>query len=300
MAKRAEVEFEGVRLTSPEKVLYSRQGITKRGLAEYYAAVADWILPEIRRRPLSLVRCPAGSGRACFFQKHVGSGVPAEVHAVDIPDGAGTTDKGEGRADYLWIDDLSGLVALCQMGVLEIHPWGSTIDALETPDRLVFDLDPSPDVPWERVVATAKDMRRRLAKIGLESFLKTTGGKGVHVVVPVVPEHDWSVVKPWSRSFVEAMVADAPEAYTLNMLKKERVGKIFLDYLRNSRGATAVAAYSTRSRASATVATPLRWEELTAKLDLQRFTIESVPKRLAKLADDPWKEMARRRQKLPA
>jgi len=245
------------------------------------------------------VRCPAGSSKACFFQKHVGSGVPAEVHTVEIPDGAGTTDKGEGGADYLWIDDLQGLVALCQMGVLEIHPWGSTIDALETPDRVVFDLDPSPDVPWERVVATAKDMRRRLAAIGLESFVKTTGGKGLHVVVPIVPEHDWSVVKPWSRGFVEAMAAESPEAYTLNMLKKERVGKIFLDYLRNSRGATAVAAYSTRARESATVATPLRWDELTARLDPQRFTIESVPKRLATLADDPWKKISRLRQNLP-
>jgi bifunctional non-homologous end joining protein LigD len=299
MTKRAEVEFEGVRLTSPEKILYPDQGITKRDLAEYCAAVADWILPQIRRRPLSLVRCPAGSAKACFFQKHVGSGVPAEVHAIDIPDGSGTTDKGEGGADYLWIEDLPGLVALCQMGVLEIHPWGSTIDALETPDRLVFDLDPSPDVPWERVVATAKDMRRRLSKIGLESFVKTTGGKGLHVVVPIAPERDWDVVKPWTRGFVEAMVTDAPEAYTLNMLKKQRVGKIFLDYLRNSRGATAVAAYSTRSRAGATVATPLRWDELTTRLDPQKFTIGSVPKRLAKLAEDPWKEMARLRQKLP-
>lgn len=297
MAKSAAVDFAGVRLTSPEKVLYPEQGVTKRALAEYYEAVAAPLLPHVARRPLSLVRCPAGSAEACFFQKHVGSGVPKEIHRIEVPDGAGTAGHPVGASTYLWVDDLRGLVALCQMGVLEIHPWGSRIDALERPDVIVFDLDPDADLPYARVKEAAKEMRERLAALKLQSFVKTTGGKGLHVVVPTAPRHDWTAVKPWARAFVEAMVADAPGRYTVNMLKKQRVGRIFLDYLRNGRGATAVAPYSTRARATATVALPIAWEALTPRLDPQKFTVETVPGLLAKTLDS-WADFARLKQDL--
>jgi bifunctional non-homologous end joining protein LigD len=298
MSRNAAVELEGVRLTSPDKVLYPEQGITKRALAEYYVAVSAHVLPHVARRPLSLVRCPAGSGKACFFQKHVGSGVPDEIHRVEIPDGVGTADHDAGSSTYLWIDDREGLVALSQMGVLEIHPWGSTVDRLETPDRLVFDLDPAPGLGWEAVVEATRAVRDRLAALGLESFLKTTGGKGLHVVVPIAPRHDWGVVKPFARALAAAMAEEAPERFTINMAKKARTGRIFLDYLRNGRGATAVAAYSTRARRGATVSMPLAWRELSPRLDPQDFTILTVPKLLARRRSDPWAALGAMRQEL--
>jgi bifunctional non-homologous end joining protein LigD len=296
MAKNAAVEIAGVRLSSPEKVLYPEQGLTKRALAEYYVAVERWVLPHVSRRPLSLVRCPAGSSAACFFQKHVGSGVPNEVRRVEIPDGVGTADHPSGTSTYLWIDDLAGLIALAQMGVLEIHPWGSTIDRLETPDRIIFDLDPAPGLGWSDVVEAARAVRERLAGLGLQSFLKTTGSKGLHVVVPVAPRHEWPVVKEFARAVAADMAEAAPERFTLNMAKKARTGRIFLDYLRNGRGATAVAAYSTRARAGATVSTPVRWEDLSPSLDPNAFTITTVPKLLARRRKDPWTELAALKQ----
>src|SRR4051794_38305318 len=207
------VEIAGVRLTSPEKVLYPEQGITKRQLAEYYVAIADWILPQLDERPLSLVRCPAGRKKACFFQKHVGAYVPDEVRRVEIPDGVGTASHDEGSSTYLVVDDVRSLVALAQMGVLEIHPWGSTMAQLEAPDRLVFDLDPAEDVGFPRVVEAAHDLRDRLREAGLESLVRTTGGKGLHLVVPVEPRLSWDAVKPWARGFAERCVADAPGLY---------------------------------------------------------------------------------------
>lgn len=298
MTGNAAVAIEGVRLTNADKVLYAEQGITKQALAEYYVAVAEAALPHMARRPLSLVRCPEGSGEACFFQKHVGSGVPDQVRRVDIPDGAGTAEHEKGSSTYLWIDDRAGLVALAQMGVLEIHPWGSTIDRLETPDRLVFDLDPGPGVAWERVVAAAFEVRDRLAALGLESFVKTTGGKGLHVVVPVEPRHDWRVVKPFARAFAARMAEDAPERFTIAMAKKARGGRIFVDYLRNGRGATAVAAYSTRARPGATVSMPIAWSELGPRLDQREFSLVTVPELIARRRSDPWGKLGETRQEL--
>jgi bifunctional non-homologous end joining protein LigD len=293
-------EILGIRLSSPEKILYPEQGITKRALAEYYVALADWVLPHLAGRPLSLVRCPAGAKKACFFQKHVGSGVPPELRRVEIPDGVGTASHETGTSTYLCVDDAMGLVALAQMGVLEVHPWGSTVERLETPDRLIFDLDPDPAVAWRGVVDAAFRVRDALAALGLQSFVKTTGGKGLHVTVPVAPSLDWDVVKRLTRGFAERLVAEAPELFTLNMLKKQRTGRIFLDYLRNGRGATAIAPYSTRARAGATVATPLAWDELATLADPAAFTLETVPARLAGLAADPWREMRGLRQRISA
>jgi bifunctional non-homologous end joining protein LigD len=284
--------IESVRLTHPDRVLYPDIGLTKRGLAEYYVAVADWILPEVVHRPLSLVRCPDGLGKGCFYQKHLGAGPPEDLHCARIKEKAGTTC-------YAMIKDLKGLISLVQMSVLEIHPWGARIDRLEQPDRMVFDLDPDPAVPWADVVAAALETRQRLESLGLASLVKTTGGKGLHVVVPLSRRHDWERVHGFARQFADAMAADSPARYTARMAKAVRKGKIFIDYVRNARGATAVAAYSARARSGAPVATPLAWDELRPGLAPDRFTAESLPRRLAGLAADPWGDIRRLRQSLP-
>jgi bifunctional non-homologous end joining protein LigD len=300
MARKEETIVAGVRLTSPGKVIYPDQGITKQELAEYYVAVADWMLPEVAGRPLSLVRCPAGEGKACFFQKHVGSGVPDEIRIIDVPDGVGTATHDSGTSTYLMVEDVKALVAMAQIGALEIHPWGSIFAKLETPDRLIFDLDPDTELGWERVVEGAFAVRDGLERLGLRSFLKTTGGKGLHVVVPVVPSLDWEEAKAFARAFAERTVAEAPELFTLNMLKKKRVGRIFLDYLRNSRAATSVAAYSTRARPGATASTPIAWSELTPALRSDDLNLRTVPRRLARLKRDPWAEIGKTRQRITA
>jgi bifunctional non-homologous end joining protein LigD len=283
--------IESVRLTHPDRVLYPDIGLTKRGLAEYYVEIADRILPEVVQRPLSLVRCPDGLGEGCFYQKHLGPSPPADLHCARIEEKAGTTC-------YAMIKDVKGLISLVQMSVLEIHPWGARIDRLEQPDRMVFDLDPDPTVPWADVVAAALETRDRLDSLGLTSFVKTTGGKGLHVVVPLSRRHDWERVHGFARQFAEAMTADSPARYTARMAKAARKGKIFIDYVRNARGATAVAAYSARAKAGAPVATPLAWDELGPGLASDRFTVETLPRRLAGLAGDPWQELHKLRQSL--
>jgi bifunctional non-homologous end joining protein LigD len=283
--------IDSVRLTHPDRVLYPETGLTKRGLAEYYAEIADWILPEMAQRPLSLVRCPDGLGKECFYQKHLGASPPEDLHCARIKERAGTIC-------YAMIKDLKGLLSLVQMSVLEIHPWGSRIDRLEQPDRMIFDLDPDPALPWSAVVAAARETRERLQDAGLESFVKTTGGKGLHVVVPLSRRHDWAAVHGFAKRFAEAMAADAPERYTARMSKAGRTGKIFIDYVRNARGATAVAPYSARAKPHATVATPVAWDELDSGLTPDRFTVESVPRRLAGLGDDPWRDLRKLRQSL--
>src|SRR5207249_3179079 len=213
----------------------------------------DWALPHLGFRPLSLVRCPEGWDKECFYQKHLSSGVPDVVGRVEI------ADKGASET-YLVIENLAGLIAMVQMGVLEIHPWGSTVKRLETPDRVTFDFDPDEGLPWREVTAAAIEMRAALAGIGLESFAKTTGGKGLHVVVPLAPKLGWDEVKEFAKWVADRFVAHYPDRFTANMAKRARQGRIFIDYLRNTRGATAIGAYSARARAGATVATPLFWE----------------------------------------
>ena len=289
------IDFAGVRLTHPDKVLYPDQGITKLQLAEYYAAIGGWALPELQNRPLSLVRCPEGQGKECFYQKHATTAVPAVVGRVDIPEGAGT-----GTGTYTYIKDLAGLVAMVQMGVLEIHPWGSTVGRLETPDRITFDFDPDIGLPWEHVTAAVIELREALLGIDLRSFAKTTGGKGLHVVVPIAPKLEWDAVKEFSKWVAERFAAAYPDRFTTNMAKRARTGRIFIDYLRNGRGATAIGAYSARARPGAPVATPLSWEEVEGGITPDRFTVETVPGRLAKLNADPWAEMRKIRQQIPA
>ncbi|MFL5164948.1 MAG: non-homologous end-joining DNA ligase [Microvirga sp.] len=287
-----EIEIAGVRLTSPDKVLYPEQSITKRQLAEYYLAVAEAMLPHVARRPITLVRCPTGRQRKCFYQRHAGSGVPAELGEVDIP---GFEESGA----YLFIKDAPGLVALVQMGVLEVHPWGARVDKPDRPDRIIFDLDPGEGLGFADVAEAAHEVRAYLGGMGLTSFAKTTGGKGVHVVVPVDRRYGYPQVKAFAKKVAESLAAKTPTRYLTRISKAERRGRIFIDYLRNDATSTAVAAYSTRSRAGAPVATPVTWDELIPALDPVDFNVNTVPARLARIGGDPWREMGKVRQGLP-
>ena len=276
------VEVAGVRLTHPDRVLYQQQAITKLALARYYEAVAAFLLPHVTGRPLNLVRCPEGQRGQCFYQKHASAGVPREVKRVRIREATGATGT------YLYVEDVPGLIALTQIGVLEIHPWGAQVGRLERPDRLVLDFDPAPGVPWPRVVEAARTVRAILDELHLTAFLKTTGGKGLHVVVPIRPEADWATVHGLGEAIGAEMVRREPTLYTVNPLKSARRGRIFIDYLRNVRGATAVAAFSTRARPGAPVSTPVGWGELDGKTRPEDFTVSTVLKRLRSLRKDPW------------
>jgi bifunctional non-homologous end joining protein LigD len=279
--KKGEAAVAGVRLTNPDRVLYPQQGITKRDLAEYYVDVEEHVLPGIVDRPLSLVRCPEGRAKQCFYQKHPGESFPSDLPTVPIEEKSGT------RA-YAYVRTIADLVGLVQAGVLEVHIWGSRIDQLERPDLMVIDLDPSPDVDWAVTRATAIDLHDRLEGLGLQGFLRTTGGKGLHVVVPLVRRQGWDEVKGFARAVCESHAADDRENLTTNASKAKRGGKIYLDYLRNGRGATAIASFSTRAREGAPVAVPLRWDELDASLRSDRYRVDNVRRRLAALRDDPW------------
>jgi bifunctional non-homologous end joining protein LigD len=286
-ARDGTAEFEGVRLTNPDRVLYPEEAITKLDLAHYYAEIANWALPELGRRPLSVVRCPTGLGGETFFQKHASAGTPKAVVPVEI--------DGE---THLAIKDLAGLISLVQIGVLEIHPWGSTVDNVEQPDRITFDLDPDIGLPWSQVTAAALEIRDVLTGFGLRSFAKTTGGKGLHVVVPLTPELDWDQAKSFTKAVADHIAAQHPERYTANQSKRTRQGRIYIDYLRNARGATAIGAFSTRARAGAPIATPLFWREVEEGVRPEGFTVATVPSRLAALKSDPWAEIGAVRQRI--
>lgn len=276
-------------LTHPERVLWEDAGITKEGLADFYAAIADWILPHIKDRLLSLVRCPSGTSGVCFYAKHIWKGADASLQVVNLGDGE----------PMVAIKDLKGLLALVQASVLEIHPWGSTVKDLERPDRLIFDLDPGDDIYWDSVVAAAEEVRDRLQHHKLTSYVKTTGGKGLHVVVPLKPMATWADAKKFCQSLAEAMAQDSPQTYVSVMTKSRRRGRIFLDYLRNQRGATAVAAYSTRARPGAPVSVPVTWQELSTGIRANQFTVKNLLQRLDFLKQDPWDGFFDLRQKLP-
>ncbi|MBV8575868.1 MAG: DNA ligase D, partial [Acetobacteraceae bacterium] len=271
---REQGTVEGVKLTHPDRELWP--GISKRGLAEYWIAVAPHALPEIAGRPLALVRCPEGIGGERFFQKRAKLGFPKQIRAGFI----------EGQP-YLVVDDLSGLVACAQVGAIELHAWGSRERDGSHADRLVFDLDPAEDLPFTEVIRAAFEVRERLRAVGLESFCRTTGGKGLHIVAPVRPRADWTTTRAWCRAFAEAMVADSPNKYVSRLSKIERRGHILVDWLRNGLGSTAVASFSPRARPGATVATPISWREVDERLDPASFTLPTVPARLAKKVT-PW------------
>ena len=244
--------------------------------------------PHVTGRPISLVRCPDGAEGQCFFQKHASAGIAAEfLHLV--------AEKGD---KIISIDDLDGLIALVQAGVLEIHTRGSTIDDRERADRLVFDLDPGPGTGWKDVVAAAREVRERLTRLKLKSFVKTSGGKGLHVVLPIKPE-PWATVKKFCRTVAESMEKDEPDRYLSTATKAKRTNRIFVDYLRNSREATAVAPYSTRARPGAPVSTPIDWSELGSLKSAHQHTMQNAMQRLGRLRKDPWANIGRIKQALP-
>jgi bifunctional non-homologous end joining protein LigD len=291
-ARDGSLIFEGVRLTHPDRILYAGTNLSKLDIARYYAQIGNWALPELSRRLLTLVRSPA-AGMKTFYQKHIGDEAPEAIRRFNI-DGEAETEV------YPYIDDLPGLIGLVQMGVLEIHPWGSRVDKIELPDRVTMDLDPDEGLPWERVTEAAIDVRDALSGIGLQSFAKTTGGKGLHVVVPLTPKLNWDQVKAFAKWIADSFVAQRPEAFTANMAKRARHGRIYIDYLRNGRGATAVGAYIPRARPGAPVSTPLSWQEVESGVKPDRFTVETVLQRLASLPSDPWVEIGKTRQTISA
>jgi len=287
-AKKADVSIAGVQLTHPDRVYWKDVGVTKRDLAEYYTQVWKWMRPHVTGRPIALVRCPEGASGQCFFQKHARAGIPTE-HLHLVP------EKGD---KIISVDDLDGLIALAQGGVLEIHTRGTTIDDRERADRLVFDLDPGPGTGWKDVVAAARDVRERLAGIKLETFIKTSGGKGLHVVLPIKPT-PWEDAKQFAKTVAEAMEADEPERYISTATKAKRNKRIFVDYLRNSREATAVAPYSTRARAGAPVSVPIDWSELGTLKSANQYTVQNLMQRLSRLRKDPWAPIGKIKQQLP-
>jgi bifunctional non-homologous end joining protein LigD len=268
-----------VKLTHPDRVYWPDVGVTKQALADYYAEAWPLMKPFIVGRALALVRCPDGIGGQAFFQKHAWKGLNRNIVLVK--------DPAETEA-LISIRDFDGLMALAQSAALEIHPWGSTVADWERPDMIVMDLDPGDDVAWTSVIAAAEEVRARLKNAGLAAFVKTSGGKGLHVVSPVKPKAEWPAVKAFTKSIADAMAADSPELYVSTIPKARRHGKILIDYLRNQRGMTAVAAYSTRSRPGAPVSMPLGWDELAPEIGPAYFTVRNTPTRLSSLAADPW------------
>jgi len=289
------VDLIGVRLTHPDRVYFPDLGFTKLDLALYYVSIADAVLPHLEGRPLTLVRCPDGVGGETFYQKHPGFWTPPQVRRLVVP--------GEAE-EYLYVDSVPGLVALAQVGILEIHPWNSRVARLEEPDQVIFDLDPDEALPFSRVTAAARRVRALLNELGLESFVKTTGGKGLHVCVPLEPEHGWEELEEFTRAVALRLARDEPGTFTANMLKSHRKGKVYVDYLRNVRGANAVGPFSTRARDGAPVSVPVDWDELDRLSGPADFTVAEVPLRVlgwtSGRTPDPWARYRKLKQRVPA
>jgi bifunctional non-homologous end joining protein LigD len=283
----------GVEISHPDRILYPDLKLTKIDVARYYESIADWIVPHVAGRPLTLVRCPEGVGGDCFFMKHSKVWAPKALRRVRIKE---KTKLGQ----YLIADDIGGVVSLAQMDVLEIHTWNCVFEDVEWPNRLVFDLDPGEEIEWPAVVRAARMVRDALSALTLESYVKTTGGRGLHVVVPLIPHADWSQCLDFSRALSKRVERAQPDLYTTAFAKAGRERKILIDYLRNNRTNTSIAAYSTRARQGAPVSVPLTWDELRISLDPRSFSVLTVPRRLAKLKADPWAAYSKCRQKLTA
>jgi len=283
----------GIGISNPDRTMFPDGSISKLDVARFYERISPWILPHVRGRPLTLVRCPKGASRECFYMKHSKVWAPAALRRVKIKEKTKT-------GDYLIADTTEALVALVQMDVLEIHTWNTRYERVELPDRLVFDIDPGEAVSWKQVVLAGKLVRKVLRSVGLESFPKTTGGRGLHVVVPLRPrpEADWQVCLEFSRAIAESIERENPALYTTTFAKAGRERKMLIDYLRNNRTNTSVAAFSTRARAGATVSMPLGWHELRASIPPTKWTMLTAEKRLAGLEADPWAEYWALRQSL--
>ena len=282
-----------VKLSHPDKVLYPELGLTKRELADYYELVGELMLPHVINRPLTLLRCPEGRTKQGFFQKHPGKFLPEGLVRVQAP-------ASDGSREYAAIADARALPALVQMGALELHIWGALASDAEHADCLVFDLDPDPDLAFEATIAGARALRELLEELGLKSWVKTTGGKGLHVTVPIIPRAGWDEVKAFCRAVAEELTRRDPERYLATMSKAKRKGKIFVDYLRNGRGATFIAPYSTRAREGATIAMPVEWDDLSPKFKPELFNVRSAAKYLKERGVDPFTSLLKARQKLPS
>jgi bifunctional non-homologous end joining protein LigD len=285
---------EAVTLTNPDRILWPGMGLTKSDLANYYRAVAEVMMPHMVRRPVSLVRCPQGRQRKCFFQRHHVAGFPEHFHPVEVRESSGHS-KG-----YLYIDEAEGLIAGVQFGVLEFHIWGSTIDDLERPDRLVFDLDPDPALDFAQVRQAAFELAGFLGELGLHAYPMLTGGKGVHVVSPLEPAAEWPQAKSFARAVAGTMARHAPERFVDNMAKARRKGRIFIDYLRNDRTATAIAPYSTRAREGAPVAWPLSWDQFKRARSGADYDVAKAMSAVKRLKSSPWQGYEDARRPLPA
>jgi bifunctional non-homologous end joining protein LigD len=282
----------GVKITHPDRVMYPGQGATKRAIAEYYAAHADRILEHVKDRPLSLIRCPSGRDGECFFQKHHNASTPDALKTVEI------REKDGGKASYLKITDAAGLVGAAQIGGLELHVWGARADNVEKPERIVFDLDPDEGYDFGDLKSAARELRDVLGAMGLDSFPLLTGGKGIHVVVPIERRNSWDEVKGFAKGLATKLAEADPDRYVAQASKAKRKGKIFIDWLRNERGATAIAPYSPRARENAPVATPVSWDELSRIKAANQFTLDNIDARLKRLKSDPWEGYDSVRQSL--
>ena len=290
--REAANEIEGVAISNGDKLLYPEAGITKMDLARYYARVGELLVPHLRDRPLTLVRCPNGWDKPCFYQKHANESVSAHVARIDIRDSGGVKP-------YMMANSVSAVVALLQMGVLELHPWGSRAPKLGYPDRLIFDFDPDEALGYDKLVDAVNVLRKLLDALELEAFLKTTGGKGLHVVVPLEPRRTWDEAKEFCRGVAEMLVRTFPDRFTAKLTKSRRTGLIFIDWLRNIEGATAVAAYSVRAKANAPVSMPIDWSEFERKdLRFDHFNVKNVPALIDRRKRDPWDRLPRVRQTL--
>jgi bifunctional non-homologous end joining protein LigD len=285
--------FAGITISNPDKVYYPKSRLTKLDIARYYETVAPFVLPYVARRPISLVRCPEGIDGQRFFQRHAMKGMSDAIKQVPI-------SGGESKKPYLYIENEKGLFGLVQIGSLEIHDWGVSLAHIDQPDRLVFDLDPDEDLDLATLKAATIEVRDFLADLGLKSFLKSTGGKGLHLVAPLTPKLGWPEVKAFAKAIADALVEARPDRYTANPLKKTRGGRIFVDYLRNQRGGSAIVNYSTRAKEGAPVACPLRWDELKGLKVAAAYSVTTLPARLKRLKSDPWEGFFSTRQSITA
>ena len=269
----------GVTISNPGRVVIPGVGATKLDVARHYAKVASRMLTHVAHRPLAVVRCPEGVSAQCFFQKHWPGKLPDTLASVKIRQSDGRT------LPYVVVEDEAGLVTLAQWGVIEIHPWGSRADEPDRPDRITFDVDPGPGVKWPAVVRAARDLRTLLTTLGLVPFLKTSGGKGLHITVPIQRRVDWDVASSFSRAVAERLSAEYPERYLSKAAKAARKGKIFIDWLRNSRGATAVAPWSLRARDEGGVSVPVAWRALASLRSGDQYRIGTA------VRSDPWRDI---------
>lgn len=281
----------GINITHPDRII-TVINVSKKQLVEYYYNIAEFILPYITNRPLVVVRCPAGN--KCFFQKHYTKSFGDTILSIPIQENNKTSVE-----PYLMIKNRAGLINLIQLSTVELHPWASVYKSIEKPDQITFDLDPDESVPWKQVIKTALLLKEILAQLNLQSFVKTSGGKGLHVVIPIKRRYSWEEIKEFSHAITWYMVDAYPEQYTGNPLKSKRKNKVFIDYLRNGRGATSVSAYSVKCRVGAPVSTPVTWQELTKIKSATQFTIFNMIRRMSKLAKDPWEEFHQCKQILP-